>query len=160
MPCERADRPSTRILPRPVLPDLALLFALLLGFHWLEDAGGGAMPDLLQSLGGTAAVTLVAAVLCRLSADRTERRMAEDGPEEALPGSRAPMFYPLLAWLLTGFAFRWHDFVTSAVPAGWFVLPHLVFFLPLAVTTAFAWIAVDRSESAILSRPSLTWKIR
>ncbi len=136
-----------------MLPDLALLFALLLGFHWLESADGQSMPDLIQSLGGTAAATLVAAVLCRLSADRTERRMAEDGPEEALAGSRAPMLYPLLAWCLAGFAFRWDALVVSVVPPGWFIAPHLVFFLPLAITTAFAWIAVDRSESAILSRP-------
>lgn len=137
-----------------MLPDLTLLLALLLGFHWLEDAGALGMPDLLQSLGGTAAATLVAAVLARLSADRTERRRAEDGAEEALAGSRAPMLYPLLAWLLSGFAFRWDALVANVVPEGWFILPHLVFFLPLAVTTAFAWIAVDRAESAIVARPA------
>ena len=78
--------------------------------------------------------------------------MAEDDAESAIAGSRAPMLYPLFAWCAVNLAFHWGDLVASVVPSSWFVLPHVVFFLPLAITTAAAWIAVDRSAAALTSR--------
>lgn len=151
-PARRAPPAAHPYNPPPVLPDLALLLALFAGFHWFERSEGAARPDLLQALLGTAAVTLVASVLCRLSADRTERVLKEDGAEVAIAGSRAPMLYPLLAWLAANLAFHWDALVASTVPASWFVLPHVAYFLPLAVTTAAAWIAVDRSAAALDAR--------
>ena len=153
-PAPRGDPPFDPYNPRPVLPDLALLLALLLGFNWFDGADVLRAPDAFPSVVGTAAVSLVAAVLARLGADRTQRRMSEGGIEAALPGSRAPMLLPLVAWLATCLAFRWDGFVAATVPSDWFILPHLVFFLPLAVTTSAAWIAVDRGESAMLGRPA------
>jgi Zn-dependent protease with chaperone function len=130
-----------------VLPDLSILIALVLGLSALEWSPGEAPVDPLFGFGGTAGVVLVVLALCRLSADRAVRALEEGEDDAAIATARRILLWPFLGWITALYLFRWGATVAGAVPRAWFLVPHLLLFLPLCAMVVAGWKAVARVEA-------------
>jgi Zn-dependent protease with chaperone function len=139
-----------------VLPDLSLLLALVIGLFSLQ-APEGASVDLVKSVGGTAALTLVVAALCRMAADRAVRGVDESDASVVVSAGARLSFVPLLGWVSALTFFEWGRFVAATVPVTWLMAPYVVFFLPLGVMFASGWLALRRIERRLSPSAPTRW---
>jgi Zn-dependent protease with chaperone function len=139
-----------------VLPDLSLLLALVIGIFSLA-APEGASVDALQAIGGTAALTLVVAALCRMAADRAVRGVDESEPSVVVSAGARLSFVPLLGWVSALTFFQWGTFVAVTVPPHWPLVPYLTLFLPLSLMFASGWLALRRIERRLTSSAPTRW---
>lgn len=143
--------------PRPVLPDLTLLVALVLGLYTLS-AGSIEPVDPYKAMGGTAACVLVVVALCRMAADRALRALESQDGESAVSAGRWVGLWPFLGWGVVLYLFDWGAFVGETVPRTWFLLPHLLLILPLALMVGAGWVSLGRVESRVDPRGPTPWE--
>jgi STE24 endopeptidase len=141
---------------RPVLPDLSLLLALVVGLFSLE-VPEGASADPVKALGGTAALMLVVAALSRMAADRAVRGVDESEPAIVVSAGARLSFLPLLGWISALTFFDWGTYVATTVPATWLMVPYLILFLPLFVMFASGWVALRRIERRLTPTAPTAW---
>lgn len=131
-----------------MLPDLSILIALLLGLYALGPGEASDRVDPLQAIGGTAAVVMVVVALSRMASERAIRAVVARDAAELVRAGRSTGTVPLLGWLVILYAFGWGDFVGTTVPRVWFLVPHVLLFLPYALMVGAGWSAVRRVEAA------------
>jgi len=152
-----SPRPDSPYNPRPVLPDLTVLLALVLGLNALHAPAGEEGPGLLQSAGGTLALVLVVLGLTRMAVDRSVRAIGEADRDAAIASARRIEWWPTLGWLVALFAFDWGTLVAARVPRVWFLARYVVLFAPYALMVGAAWVGLQRIEAAALRTPP-SWK--
>ncbi len=133
-----------------MLPDLPVLFALVIGLWRLESVVEGDTVDSMFALGGTAAATLVVVALCRMASDRALKAIEEQGTDGVGAAGLELSLVPLFGWFAAIFIFDWATFTGTFVPQGWPILPYVLLFLPLAVMFGAAWLSAGRVEARIL----------
>ena len=142
----RARPEEARTIRPPVLPDLTLLVALVLGLSAYGSTGEPTMEP-WKAIAGTAAAVLVVATLCRMAADRAIRAVEDQDGRALLSAGRSTGLIPFVGWGLVIFVFDWGSLVGDVVPRTWFLLPILLLFAPLALMVSSAWVAARRVEA-------------
>ena len=139
-----------------MLPDLSILLSILLGLFALSQSPSGDV-DVLRAVAGTAAAVTVVLALTRMAADRAIAAVEAQDAEALVRAGRMTGLWPLLGWVTTLQVFGWGDFVVAKVPRAWFLVPHLLVFLPLALMVGAGWMAGRRVEARFVAGAPSAW---
>lgn len=129
----------------PVLPDLTVLLAVILGLAaWSVPGSAPATAPF-----GTLLLIAVSSGLCRMAAARGREAAAQGDLAGAAAAARLIGLWPLLAWIAALQFFAWGPWVTQHIPRVLWMVPLLVVLLPAGALFAAAWIARAEVEGAV-----------